>query len=72
VRFEERAFSPAEALDAAEAFLTSATTLVTPVVQIDGQPIGNGAPGELTLKLRELYIEFARKDALEWKAARLG
>jgi len=63
VDFEERAFSLPEALNAAEAFLTSATTLVTPVVRIDGAAIGDGKPGELTLRLRELYIAFAREDA---------
>lgn len=63
VDLEERAFSLPEALDAAEAFLTSATTLVTPVVRIDRTWIGDGAPGELTRRLRELYIDFAREDA---------
>lgn len=58
--FEERAFTLTEALDAAEAFLTSATTLVTPVVRIDGVPIADGTPGEITLRLRKLYLEFAR------------
>jgi D-alanine transaminase len=63
VEFEERAFSIEEALDAAEAFLTSATTFVTPIVRLDGTPIGDDAPGKLTLELRELYIKFARDDA---------
>ena len=48
----ERAFSVAEAQAAREAFITSATNSVMPVVRIDGKPIGNGAPGLLSLKLR--------------------
>ncbi|WP_377298065.1 D-amino-acid transaminase [Rhizobium sp. SGZ-381] len=61
IAFEERAFTPDEAKDAAEAFITSATNFVLPVVSIDGQPVGDGKPGPLTLKLRALYI--ARKTA---------
>jgi D-alanine transaminase len=60
---EERAFSIAEALRAAEAFITSASTFVTPVVSIDGQAIGDGVPGAHTKRLRELYIAFARGSA---------
>ena len=48
----ERAFSVEEAQAAREAFITSATNFVMPVVRIDGRPIGNGAPGLLSLKLR--------------------
>jgi D-amino acid aminotransferase len=59
IPYEERAFTPDEAKDAAEAFITSATNFVLPVTKIDGAPVGDGKPGPLTLKLRELYI--ARK-----------
>ncbi|MGI2030888.1 D-amino-acid transaminase [Rhizobium panacihumi] len=55
--FEERAFSVEEALDAKEAFITSAGAFVLPVVTIDGKAIGNRRPGAHTLKLREIYIE---------------
>lgn len=55
----ERAFTIAEAKAAREAFITSATNHVMPVVAIDGSPIGNGAPGLLTLKLRATYYEAA-------------
>lgn len=55
----ERSFTPAEALDADEAFVTSATTFVTPVVEIDGKTIGNGKPGPIASRLREIYIEDA-------------
>lgn len=51
----ERAFSVDEAKRAREAFITSATSLVTPVVSIDGSPIGNGEPGMLSLKLRQAF-----------------
>ena len=43
--FEERAFSVEEAYAAREAFVTSASQIVLPVVSIDGRPVGNGAPG---------------------------
>lgn len=55
IELVERPFSLAEARQAREAFLTSATNVVMPVVQIDGKPIGNGAPGLLTLKLRAAF-----------------
>ncbi|SFB63755.1 D-alanine transaminase [Rhizobium sp. NFR07] len=56
ILYEERAFTPDEAKNAAEAFITSATNFVMPVTRIDGAPVGDGKPGPLTLKLRELYI----------------
>lgn len=57
--FEERAFSVEEAQSAREAFMTSATSFVTPIVQIDDRPVGNGAPGSVALALRQAYIERA-------------
>ncbi len=51
----ERPFTVAEAKAAREAFVTSATNIVMPVVAIDGQPIGNGAPGLLTQRLRSEF-----------------
>lgn len=57
LRIEQRAFTPQEALDAREAFVTSATTFATPVVSIDGKPVANGAPGSVATRLREVYIE---------------
>lgn len=59
--FEEREFTLTEALDAEEAFITSATSLVMPVVSIDGHTIHNGAPGPAAIRLREIYLDFARK-----------
>jgi D-alanine transaminase len=60
---EERRFTLDEAYEAAEAFLTSASNFVVPVVSIDGRPVGNGRPGPLTRRLRELYLEMARAEA---------
>jgi D-alanine transaminase len=51
----ERPFTVAEAKAAREAFITSATNIVMAVVAIDGQPVGNGAPGLLTQKLRSEF-----------------
>jgi D-alanine transaminase len=59
--FEEREFTLEEALDAEEAFITSATSFVMPVVSIDGHSIHNGAPGPATIRLREIYFDHARK-----------
>lgn len=53
--FEERAFSLEEALEAREAFVTAASTLVMPVTQVDGRIIGNGHPGSVATRLRELF-----------------
>ena len=59
IKLEERAFTIAEACAAQEAFITSATTFVWPVVNIDGHTIGDGKPGPVAGKLRKLYIETA-------------
>lgn len=59
LRLEERAYTLAEAQNAAEAFITSSTSFVYPVVTIDGQPVGDGKPGVLTQRLRQLYIDHA-------------
>lgn len=54
---EEGAFTPDEAYRAKEAFITSATAFALPVVTIDGHQIGDGRPGPVTRRLRQLYIE---------------
>jgi D-alanine transaminase len=59
LRLEERKFTLDEALRAREAFITGATTLVMPVVSIDGRKIGDGAPGPMALKLRRIFHEAA-------------
>jgi D-alanine transaminase len=53
--FEERPFSLEEAFDAKEAFVTAATSVVMPVTRIDGKMIGNGHPGSVATRLRELF-----------------
>ena len=61
---EERGFDVAEAKAAKEAFITSATTLVSPVVQIDGVAIGDGKPGPVAARLREIYLAHSRAAAI--------
>ena len=57
--FEERAFSVEEAYAAREAFVTSASQIVQPVVSINGHPVGNGAPGLVAAALRREYHRHA-------------
>lgn len=59
MRFEEKPFTVAEAKGAREAFMTAATALVTPIVAIDGDPVGDGKPGRVALELRRRFHEFA-------------
>ncbi len=61
---EERNFTIEEAQDADEAFITSASTFVMPVVEIDGAQIGDGKPGSVAPRLREIYLEESRKVAI--------
>jgi D-alanine transaminase len=62
VKIEERLFTPEEAYEADEAFLTSASQFVMPIVEIDGHRIGGGQPGPVSRKLRELFLEEAQAD----------
>ena len=64
LRVEERSFTVAEALAAKEAFITSASVFVQPVVAIDGKPVAGGKPGPMAGRLREIYVEFARNTAV--------
>jgi len=57
VKIEERLFSPQEAYEADEAFLTSASQFVMPIVEVDGHRIGGGQPGPVARKLRDLFLE---------------
>jgi D-alanine transaminase len=59
MRVEERPFTIAEAQEAAEAFMTAASSFVTPVVEIDGVALGDGKPGPVAKRLRELYLAAA-------------
>lgn len=61
---DERKFTLLEAKAADEAFITSATSFVTPVVEIDGQPIGDGAPGPVVTRLRRIYVDECLSRAL--------
>lgn len=61
---EERSFSIEEAQGADEAFTTSASAFVMPVVEIDGVALGEGVPGRVTMRLREIYLDEMRKVAV--------
>ncbi len=64
MRVDERPFTIAEAQGAAEAFITSASQFVCPVVEIDGATVGEGRPGPVARRLREIYVERARETAI--------
>lgn len=64
MRVEERSFSIDEAQSADEAFVTSASAFVMPVVEIDGQAVGSGQVGPVARRLREIYLEESRKAAI--------
>ena len=61
---EERLFTIDEAKEADEAFITSASTFVMPVVEIDGVALGDGVPGKVAPRLREIYLDESRKAAI--------
>ncbi|MGZ2259259.1 D-amino-acid transaminase [Roseobacter sp. A03A-229] len=61
---EERNFTIDEAKEADEAFITSASTFVMPVVEIDGVALGEGVPGRVAPRLREIYLEESLKAAV--------
>jgi len=64
MQVEERSFTIAEAQEADEAFITSASTFVMPVVEIDEKAIGTGTPGPIAARLREIYLDESRKVAI--------
>ena len=61
---EERSFTIEEAKEADEAFTTSASAFVMPVVEIDGATMGDGTPGPIAKRLRELYLDESLKKAI--------
>jgi len=61
---EERPFTIDEAKAADEAFFTSASAFVMPVVEIDGAALGDGTPGPVTARLRDIYLDEMRKSAI--------
>jgi D-alanine transaminase len=64
MKIVERNFTIEEAQQADEAFITSASAFVTPVVELDGQKISSGAPGSVVPRLREIYLEESMKTAI--------
>ncbi len=64
MKVEERSFTVEEAQSADEGFVTSASAFVMPVVSIDGKPLGDGKPGKVAKRLREIYLEESRKAAI--------
>ncbi len=64
MEIEERAFTIEEAQAADEAFITSASAFVMPVVEIDGVAVGAGTPGRAVARLREIYLDEMRKTAV--------
>src|SRR5215468_4621570 len=64
LRVEERPFSVGEALRAKEAFITSASLFVQPVVSIDGKTVASSKPGPMATRLREIYVGFAKATAV--------
>jgi len=61
---EERSFTIDEAKAADEAFTTSASAFVMPVVEVDGVALGDGTPGKVAVRLREIYLDEMRKVAI--------
>ena len=64
MQVEERNFTVDEAKEADEAFVTSASAFVMPVVELDGVKLGDGTPGKVAPRLREIYLEESRKAAI--------
>ena len=64
IKIEERPFTIDEAKNSSEAFVSSATTFIGPVVEIDNIKIGNGKPGKQSLRLREIYLQESMKQAI--------
>jgi D-alanine transaminase len=64
MEIEERLFTIDEAKEADEAFTTSASAFVMPVVEIDGVQLGDGTPGPIARRLREIYQDESRKAAI--------
>ncbi|QIE46584.1 D-amino-acid transaminase [Pseudohalocynthiibacter aestuariivivens] len=64
MEIEERSFTIEEAQAADEAFTTSASAFVMPVVEIDGVVLGDGTPGPVAKRLREIYLDESVKSAI--------
>ena len=64
VELDERPFTVEEAKQAREVFVTAASSFVMPLVSLDGVRIGDGKPGPIAARLRQAYLEQARRDAI--------
>jgi D-alanine transaminase len=64
IELEERPFSVDEAKRAREIFVTAASSFVMPIVSLDGARIADGKPGPVATRLREIYLEQARREAI--------
>lgn len=64
MKIDERPFTIEEAQGAAEAFITSASNYVMPVIEIDGKKINQGQPGPVAIRLRDVYLEESLKTAI--------
>ncbi|VXB59932.1 D-amino-acid transaminase [Brevundimonas sp. G8] len=64
IELDERPFSVEEAKGAREVFVTAASSFVMPLVSLDGVKIGDGKPGPIATRLREVYLEQARREAI--------
>lgn len=64
LEIEERPFTIDEAKEADEAFYTSASAFVMPVIEVDGAAIGTGQPGPIAARLREIYLDEMRRAAI--------
>ncbi len=63
IKVEQKLFSLEDAYNADEAFLSSATSLVLPIIEIDGRKIGDGTPGKIYTKIRKMYEQYALNEA---------
>ncbi|USK43450.1 D-amino-acid transaminase [Cytobacillus oceanisediminis] len=62
VALEESAFTKDDLLDADEVFMSSTSAEITPIIEIEGKPVGNGSPGPITNKLQNLFEEAIEKE----------
>lgn len=64
VEIRERKFSVEEMKASREVFITAATSICFPIVEIDGQVVGNGHPGSVSQKIREAFFDIAEKTSI--------
>jgi D-alanine transaminase len=64
IELDERPFSVDEAKRAREVFVTAASSFVMPIVSLDGSKIADGKPGPVATRLRQVYLEQAKRDAV--------